>query len=105
MLAQLIMIVIVIAMNRCLFDGAVHPLDLAIGPRMLWLGEPVINVVSGTSTFKRMAPEQFSFRPHFSDVGRRPAPASWIGELNAIVCENRMYFVWDGSNEIAQELL
>jgi hypothetical protein len=25
-------------------DGAVHAFDLAIGPRMLWLGQPVIDV-------------------------------------------------------------
>lgn len=28
-----------------LLDGAVHPLDLTIGPRMLHLGQPVLDAV------------------------------------------------------------
>jgi hypothetical protein len=35
-----------------LIDSPVHARDLAIGPRVLWLGEPVINALSGASISK-----------------------------------------------------
>jgi hypothetical protein len=72
MLTQLIVVFVVIAMNGGPFDCAVHPFNLSIGPWMLWLGESVINVVSGASTLKGMTPDQFSFCPYLPDVGRRP---------------------------------
>ena len=105
MLAQFIVVVIVIAMNGRLFDGAVHAFDLAIGPRMPWFGAPVINVVSGTSTLKGMAPEQLSFRPHLPDISRSPTLPRRIGELNAIVCEYRVDGVGNSGNKIVQKLL
>ena len=104
MLAQLIVVVIVIAVNGGLLDGAVHALDLTIGPRVPWLCQPVVDIVVGTSTLKGMAPEQLSFRPHLPDIGRRPAFAGRIGELNAIVSENRVDCVGNRSNQIVQEL-
>jgi hypothetical protein len=47
MLTQLVVIVIMVAMDSSLLDRSVHAFDLAIGPGMLDLGQPVINVVSG----------------------------------------------------------
>ena len=40
---QLIVAVIVIAANGCLFQGAIHAFDLAVGPRVIDLGQPVFN--------------------------------------------------------------
>ncbi len=37
--------VIVIAFDGSFLDRAVHPFDLAIGPRMLDLGEPVLDLI------------------------------------------------------------
>ena len=54
MLSQLIVIVIVVAMNGRLFNCPAHALNLAIGPRMPWLGEPMINVVSGAGILENM---------------------------------------------------
>jgi hypothetical protein len=71
---------------------------------MLWLCQPVINVVSGASTLKCMAPKQFSLRSHPSNIDRRPALASRIGKLNAIVGQNRVDRVGNSCNEIIQEL-
>jgi hypothetical protein len=60
MLAQLVMIVIMVAMNGRLLDRSVHALNpvsntgqaLAIGPRMPWLGESVIKSQSKSATFQ-----------------------------------------------------
>jgi hypothetical protein len=102
---QLVVTVIVVAMDSGLLDGAVHAFDLAIGPGMFDFGQPVINVVSGASTLECVTPEQLSFCPHFPDVCWRPAAASWISELNAVVGENCVDIVRNSSNEIVQELL
>jgi hypothetical protein len=102
---QLVVTVIVVAMDSGLLDGAVHAFDLAIGPGMFDFGQPVINVVSGASTLECVTPEQLSFCPHFPDVCWRPAAASWISELNAVVGENSVEIVRNSSNEIVQELL
>jgi len=45
MRAQLIMAVVVVSFHRRFLDGSVHPLDLAIGPRMVWLGQPVFDPI------------------------------------------------------------
>jgi hypothetical protein len=90
MLAQLIVTVIVIAVNSGLLDGTVHAFDLAIGPGMFDLGQTVINVMSGASTLECVTPEQLSFRSHLPDVHRCPAAACWISELNAVVGEDRV---------------
>ena len=39
------MAAVVIALDGRLFDGAVHPLDLAVRPRVVDLGEPVLDAV------------------------------------------------------------
>jgi hypothetical protein len=110
MLAQLIVFVIMVALNSSLLDRSIHAFDtvsrtgqaLAIGRGMFDLGQPVINVVSGASTLKGMAPEQLSFCPHLPDVGRRPALASGVSELNAIVSENRVYLVWTAATRLSR---
>jgi hypothetical protein len=113
MLAQLIVIVIMVAMDSRFLDRSVHAFDpvsstgqaLAIGPWMLDLGQPVINVVSGASTLECVTPEQLSFRSHLPDVRRCPALTSWLSELNAVVGEYRVDGVRNRCNEIVQELL
>jgi hypothetical protein len=42
---QLGMIVVVEAFDGGVLDGAVHSLDLAVGPGMLHLGEPVLDAI------------------------------------------------------------
>ena len=39
---------VVVALDGGILDGAVHPLDLAIGPRVVRFGEPVLNAVLAT---------------------------------------------------------
>ncbi len=43
--SQLVVIVVVIALDRGVFDGAVHALDLTVGPRMIDLGETMFDAV------------------------------------------------------------
>lgn len=76
--AQLIVAVVVEAFDGGFLDGAVHPLDLAVGPGMVWLGEPVFDVI-------RLADhvEAHLARPGGVSI------AGLFGELDAIVAAPR----------------
>ena len=39
------MVFVVEAFDGRLLDGAVHSFDLAIGPRMVWLGQAVLDLI------------------------------------------------------------
>ncbi len=58
MAAELLVVVIVKSPDGCVLDGAVHAFDLAIGPRMLWLGQPVVDIGKGAGVFERMGSER-----------------------------------------------
>ncbi len=45
---ELRMSVVVIAVNCGFLDGSVHPLDLSVGPRMVWLGQPMFDAIGPT---------------------------------------------------------
>lgn len=104
-LPKLVVGVIVEAVNGGLLDGSVHPLDLAVGPRVPGLGEPVVDVTDGAGMFESMSPEWFSAGDHLLDVCRRPAFAGGIGEVQAIVGENRVDLVGNCSDQVEKELL
>lgn len=69
MLAHLIVNLLVKAIDRCVFDGPVHPLDLTVGPRMLGFGRSVIDVVPSAGTFEGMGPEAFTVGQVVQDRG------------------------------------
>ncbi len=45
MCAQLVVALVVETFDCCVFDRAVHAFDLAVCPRMIWLGKPVLYAV------------------------------------------------------------
>jgi hypothetical protein len=79
MAAQLILIAEIIAFQGCLFDGAVHPLDLTVGPGVIDLGWSMLDFVFVATPIEDMF------------ESRRVLLA--IGELDAVVGENSMDFV------------
>src|SRR5258708_24218098 len=52
---QLVVGVVVVALHRGLFDGAVHALDSPVRPGMIGLGEAVADAVQDTDPLKRLA--------------------------------------------------
>lgn len=84
--------------------GAVHPFDLAVGPRAPWLGEAVFNVEVGAGQFKGVAAEGQLLCSHLLDVLRRPAITSRIGEVRTIVSEHRVDSIWHGCGEVPQKV-
>jgi hypothetical protein len=64
-----------------ILDGAVHPLDLAVCPWMLHLGEAMLDAILPTAHIE-----------HVCDVSSRGpiGVARWKGELDAVVGKNGM---------------
>ena len=57
MSSKLVMSSVVEAFDSRILDGAVHPLDLAIGSWVLRLGQAMIDVVAGARHFEGRSPE------------------------------------------------
>ena len=56
--AQLVVGGVVEALDCGLLDGAVHPLDLAVGPGMLGLSQAMIDIVAGAGHVEGVSPER-----------------------------------------------
>jgi hypothetical protein len=80
------MVVVMEAFDGRIFDGAVHPLDLTVGPRMTGFGQTMLDIQISASHLERMATKGDVVLAHGFDVIRRPAIASWIGEMSAVAC-------------------
>ena len=67
--AKLVVGFVVEALEGRVPDGAVHPLDLTIGPRMLGLDQAMIDVVASTRYFKGKNLEWLAALKHAIDIG------------------------------------
>ena len=59
-LPQPVVIVLVVALDGRFLDSPVHSHNLAIGPRMSRLGEPVIDIVLGACQLEPVGAEQLA---------------------------------------------
>ncbi len=91
--AELVVVFVIEAFYRCVFDRAVHPLDLAIGPRVVWLREAVLDTVG-------LADHVEAHGPGRDGV----AIPRLIGELNAVVGENGVDLIGHCFKHVLQEL-
>lgn len=62
--AQLVVVVVVEALDGCVLDGAVHSFDLAIRPWMAWLCQAMLDVEIGTRRLECMTSERHVLGPH-----------------------------------------
>jgi len=95
MAAELIVAVVVIAFDGCLLDRPVHPLDLAICPEVLGLGQPVLDTVPPTCSVERTV----------------QGPRGWsvavlrdVGELDSVVGQHYVDFVEHNSDQRFQDV-
>ena len=88
--AQLIVIVVVEALDGRFLDGSVHPLDLAVRPGMLDLCEPVFDAMFVADAVEDMLEGVLVARP--------------VGELDAVVGQNGMDGIGHGRDQVAKEL-
>lgn len=87
MLPELIVAVVVVALDDGFLDGAVHALHLTLGPRMLHLGQPVLDTVFVADTIE--------------DVVEGVFVAGAIGELDAAVREHGVDGVGHGRDQVS----
>ena len=69
------------------FDRAVHPFDLPVGPRVVRLGEAVLDAVLGADLVEAGDAEA---------SGPAVTVAGQVGELNAIVGQDGVHVVGNG---------
>jgi hypothetical protein len=87
------MAVVVEAFDGRLFNRAVHPFDLAIGPRMVWLRQAVFNPIGFANHVKAHCPRIDGI-----------AVPQLLGELEAVVRENGIDLIGHGFEHVLQEL-
>ena len=88
------MSIVMIALDGRFLDRAVHALDLAIGPGMLDLGQPMFDPVFLASHIEHMR--------HVS-CRRAVRIARWEGELDPIVGKNRVDLIGDSRDQSLEE--
>jgi len=104
MLSELVMAVVVVAFDRRVFDGAVHPLNLTIGPGMSRLGQAMVHIVLGTGILKGMGPEELAAFHRFLDQRGCRSCVAGRGEVNAMVGQDRVHPVRHRLDQRAQEV-
>ena len=95
---------IIEALDGGVLDGAVHPLDLAIRPRVLGLGQAMIDGVASAGHFKGRSSEWLAALKHAFDIGDRPTLALRVSEVRAVVSQHGMDLVGDRFDEIPQKV-
>ena len=92
--SQLVMRVVVVSPDGCLFQGSVHALNLAIGPRVIWLGQTMFDAIFTTDAIE-----------HVDAVlrGRAIAVLGHVAELNAVVGQHGVDFVGNSSDDVLKE--
>ena len=83
---QLVMTVVVIALDGRFLDGSVHAFYLPVGPGMIRFCQPMFDAVQQTDPVKGMS----------AKAGGWPLAVLWqIGELDSVIGEHGMDAVWD----------
>src|SRR5215208_3641369 len=103
-LPELIVADVVEALDGGVLDGAVHALDLTIGPGMAWLGGAVLDLEIGTSCLEGVTAEGHLLCPHCLDVLGRPAVAGRVSEVSAVIGEHGVDLVGHGRHEVTKEV-
>ena len=98
------MIVAVEALDGCGLDGPVHPLDLAVGPRVLRLGCAMFDAGFRAGVLEGVSPEEFSLGESFHDQGNGRASRARRRELDAVVGQHRVHSIGHGFDEMTKEI-
>jgi hypothetical protein len=101
---ELSMGLVMIGANCCFLDRAIHAFDLAVGPRVVGLGEAVIDIVASTREFESVSPEDLASGQGQLDVLRCRSGIARGGEVGAVVGKNDVDAVGDGLDQFIQEL-
>ena len=92
---ELLMVVVVASLDGGILDGAVHAFDLAIGPRMVRLCQPVLDAMLAAEPVEQV---------HAELRCRTGAAAGRVAELDAVVGQHRVDVIRHGLDDSVQEL-
>ncbi len=93
MRAQLIMAIVMVTLDGGLFDRAVHPFDLAVGPWVVGFRQPMLDPIGVADHVEA----------HWSGIGSVPVPGL-LGELDAVVRQDGVDLVRHGFEHVLEEL-
>lgn len=82
--AQLNVNVVVVAPDRRVLEGAVHPLDLTMRPGTARLGQAVLNVVASAGRFEAAGAERLASGVRLLDERRGRGDVAGRGEMRAV---------------------
>ena len=89
--------------DRSVFDGTVHPFDLAIGPRVVEFREAMLDSVLRTGQVERMGTKRLMIRQQLLNLFNAPATMR-RGEVEAVIGEHRMNPIGDMLDQPAKKL-
>ena len=92
--AQLLMIIVLIAIDCGVIDCSAHPLELTVSPWMVRFGQPMLNLVCVTDHVK-------THRPRMCCI----SISGLLGELDAVVLKDCVRLVWNGFQQGLSETL
>lgn len=101
---ELVVGLVVVALDGGVLDRAVHPLDLSVGPGMLRLCEAVLDTELCAGVFEGMRPDGLSLGQRLDDQGRGRSPGARRREVRAVVGQDFGDPVGDRFDEMAQEV-
>ena len=104
MRCQLLVRFVEIAADGRFLDGSVHAFDLAVGPWMARFRQPMIDVQDGARILEGMGTEEFAAAHEFFYLGRGPGRTARIGEMRAVIGQNRVDLVGDRRGQPTQEI-
>ena len=93
MRAKLVVALVVMSLHSGVRDGPVHAFDLAVCPRMVWLGQAMLDAIGLT----------YHVEPHRPGINFVPVPRLFC-KLDSVVRKDRVDAVRHDLNEVLQEL-
>ena len=104
MLRELVVVVVMETFDGCVLDGAVHAFNLAIRPRVLGFGRPVLDAQGRTGVFEGVRPDGFALGEGFGNQVCCRSASTGCGEMGAIIGQHDADLVRHGFDKVPQEI-
>jgi hypothetical protein len=104
MFSEVLVSLVVEALDGGFFERAIHAFDLAVGPRVFWFGEAVVDVGFGAGELEGMSAEAFSVLESEFDLGGSRTTIAGRGDVDSVVGEHTMDRTGDGGEERVQKV-
>jgi hypothetical protein len=93
-----------VAPDGRVLEGAVHPLDLTVRPRVVGLGQPVLDAVLRAGVLEGVGAEDLAAVHGLPDQGRGRGDVAGRPEVLAVVGQHGVHAVGHGREKVTQEV-